>query len=90
MNILDTFLELVRLYIERARLRRLLMERAETRESSHTWHDHDHPMIEYMNEDGMRTLARLLPFRGRDDGLDEEKEQIEEDTEVKEDKKMEN
>jgi hypothetical protein len=74
----------MRLYIERARLRRLLMERVETRESTHTWHDHDYQMIEYMNEDGMRTLARLLPFRGRDEGLDEgldeEKEKTEENT----------
>ena len=65
------------------------MERAETRESSHTWHDPDHHMIEFMNGDGMRTLAQLLPFRGCDEGLGEEKETTE-DAEVKEGEKMEN
>jgi hypothetical protein len=80
----------MRLYIERARLRRVLMERAETRESGYTWHDRDHLMIESMNMDGMRTLARLLPFRGYDDSLDKKKEKTGGDSEVKEGEKMEN
>ena len=66
------------------------MERAETRESSHTWHDRDHLMIESMNMDGMRTLARFLPFRGYDDSLDKKKEKTGGDSEVKEGEKMEN
>lgn len=76
---------LISLYIECGKLWRALMKDTEeanadsktagdNQMSLHKWYGTDHSMITTMELNGKRYLARLLPSRGSDDALANDKE----------------